>query len=177
MHVSVRHGIQVIVAAWLALGSSGLFAHDIYSSWADAKLLGDRVEIVLTIARSCAQSFLPDSAQQPPITPENFAAVEPRLRQLAPQLFELTVNGKPLALKSAVVKISGDADVTYTLTYSRPATGTLRFFAVFLGYLVDGHTVTLAISDAAGADLGWSPLTLDQARFQVRLPAPSSPKP
>lgn len=177
MHVSVRRGIQLIVAVWLALGGTVAFAHDIYSSWAEAKLLGDRLEISLTLARSCAHSFLPDFAQQPPITPENFAAIQPRLRQLAPQLFELTVNGKPLPLKSADVKIGGDVDVTFTLIYPRPATGTLRFFAVFLGHLVDGHTLTLAVSDAAGNDLGWSPLTLDRARFQVRVTAAPTAKP
>jgi len=177
MHSSMTRRFWITVVLGLAFCADPLAAHDIYSSWAEAKVLDDRLEITLTLARSCAHSLLPDAANRPPITPENFAAIEPRLRQIGSELFELSVDGKPVVAKSVAAKIGGDVDVTFTLTYPRPAHGTLRFFAVFLGYLVDGHTVTLAVSDAAGRDLGWSPLTLDQARFQVRLPVPPAPKP
>lgn len=147
-------------------------AHDLYASWAEARVHSDRLEIALTLARSSALALLIDGSPLPPITPENFADYAPRLRAIASELFEVSAGGQPLRLDSASSKISGDADVVFTLVYLRPATGPLRFFAWYLGALIDGHVATLVVSDAAGRDLGWSPLSLDQPVFSVPLTPP-----
>lgn len=147
-------------------------AHDAYSSWVDARLLSERLELTLVLSRANAHALLPDAGRMPAITPDTFPSLAPRLRELAPELLPLTANGKALKLASAQVKLSDETDVTFVLSYARPAPGPLRFFAQYLGHLVDGHVATVAVSNGAGDDLGWSPVSLDQPYFQiVVLPA------
>jgi hypothetical protein len=156
-----------------------LRAHDLYTSFVEAKLLTDRLEVTLTLGRVNASPLLPDAATKrlPPLTPENFAAAEPRLRSAAPALLSISAAGKPLSFSApAVVKLSGDSDVTFTLTYPRPTAGPLKFFAQFVGALVDGHTATVVLTNAAGDDFGWSPVSFDQPVFEVPLPAPTPAK-
>jgi hypothetical protein len=165
----------------LSFGALSARAHDIYTSFAEAKLLPDKLEITLTLARSSAHNFLPEPRTSPPITPETFPDYAPQLRALAPQFFQITSGAKPLALAApADVKISGDADVVFTLTYPRPPPGPLKFFGYYLGYLVDGHVATFVVANGAGDDLGWSPLSIDQPTFHVVVPAsnaaPKKPK-
>ena len=133
-------------------------------------MLADQLEITLTLARSSAHDLLPDAKKLPPITPENFAEFAPRLQAIARELLPITNAGKPLPLKSAGVKITGDADITFTLLHPAPAPGKLRLFAAYVGHLVDGHVATIVVTAAKGEDLGWSPVTLDQPVFEVTLP-------
>ena len=153
-----------------------LRAHDIYSSWTEAVLRTDRLELTLTLARASALRLLPNGKTLPPITPENFAEYASPLKAAAPDLFEIKSVGKVLGLSSTEVTISGDADITFKLNYPRPAPGALRFAVNYLFQLVDGHVGTLVVTDPSGRDLGWSPVTVDQAVFEIRLPATSAPK-
>jgi hypothetical protein len=158
--------------AAIAVFGSAARAHDIYTSWTETFVRADRLEMTLTLSRSSALRLIPDANALPPITTENFSAYSPRLKTIAPQLFELTSAGKPLTLSSSRVEISGDADITFHLIYPRPAAGaTLRFVAQYLFHLVDGHVGTLVVNDAAGKDLGWSPVSVDQPAFELRVPA------
>ena len=152
-----------------------LHAHNILTSWAEAKFTADHIEITLTLARASAHAFMPDAQTRPPITPENFKEYLPDLRAAAPELIQITAAGKPVALKSTEVEISGD-DINYKLVYPRPKAGPVKFFAYYLGYLVDGHVATLVVSNAKGDDLGWSPLSMDQPFFQIPLPGDPPPK-
>jgi hypothetical protein len=154
-----------------------LRAHDIYTSWTDSYVRTDRFELTLTLARASALRLIPDSNALPPITPENFAEYAPRLKAVARELFEITSNGKPLTHSSVDMKISGDADITFHLAYPRPDTGSLRFVAHYLFRLVDGHVGTLVVSHAVGKDLGWSPVSVDQPVFEIKIPASRPPKP
>ncbi len=157
-----------------ALLTLPLHAHDIYSSWAEAKLLADKLEITLTLARSSAHDLLPNAKQLPAITPENYADFAPKLRAVASDLIRLSDGGKPLKFVSGEARISGDADITFTLIYAKPTTSPLRVTADYLGYLVDGHVATVVVTGASGEDIGWSPVTMDQPVFQVALPAAKS---
>lgn len=154
-----------------------LRAHDRYTSFVEAKLLPDRLEVTLTLGRINASPLLPDAATKrlPPLTPENFADAEPRLRSAAPALLSISAAGQPLSFSApAIVKLSGDSDLTFTLTYPRPTAGPLKVFAQFVGSLVDGHTATVVLTNAAGDDLGWSPVSFDQPVFEVALPLPAA---
>lgn len=156
-----------------------LRAHDIYTSFVEAKLLADRLEVTLTLGRANASPLFPDAEAKklPPLTPENFAAFEPRLRSAAPALLQISAAGKPLAFSApATAKLSGDSDLTFTLTYPRPTVGPLKFFAQFVGSLVDGHVATVVLTNAVGDDYGWSPVSYDQPVFEVALPVPSRGK-
>jgi hypothetical protein len=152
-----------------------LHAHDIYSSWTEAVLRADRLELTLTLARASALRLLPNAKKLPPITPENFSEYASPLKAAAAELFEIKSAGKVLGLSSSEVTISGDADITFKLNYSRPDPGALRFAVNYLFQLVDGHVGTLVVSDSSGRDLGWSPVTVDQAVFEVQLPATPRP--
>jgi hypothetical protein len=162
---------------WLAvlLLALPLRAHDIYTSWAEAKILADKLELTLTLARSSAHDLLPDAKKLPAITPDNYSEFAPKLRAVASDLIRISAGGKPLKFISGDAKISGDADITYTLVYAKPAASPLRFIADYLGYLVDGHVATVVVSGPAGEDIGWSPVTMDQPVFQVALPAATPP--
>ena len=98
----------VIVAGLIALP---LRAHDIYSSWAEAKILTDKLELTLTLARSCAHDLLPDAKKLPAITPETFAELAPKLRAIAPDAV--------IAPPGTIVNVNGvytesaDADMIY----------------------------------------------------------------
>jgi hypothetical protein len=153
-----------------------LRAHDIYSSWTDAVIHPDRLELTLTLARASALRLLPNANTLPPITPESFSEYAPRLKAAAPELFEIKSAGKTLVLSSSEVTISGDADITYRLAYPRPPPGMLRFTVHYLFQLVDGHVGTLVVRDPAGKDLGWSPVTVDQPVFEVKLDRPGTAK-
>jgi hypothetical protein len=157
------------LATLVLAGSFILRAHDIYSSWAETKILADRLELTLTMARSSAHDLLPDARSRPPISPASFAGVEKELRAAALRLLKITSDGKPLPVRTVAVKISGDNDVAFTLSYPQPSTGTLTFSLHYLRELVDGHVATLVISNARGDDLGWTPLTVDQPNFQISV--------
>ena len=152
--------------------SSPLRAHDIYTSWTDATLHDDRLELTLTLARASAARLLPNADLLPPITPDNFARVATQLKATAAELFELSSDGKLLKLTRADVTISGDSDITFQLTYPRPGIGQLRFVAKYLLRLVDGHVGTLVVSDAAGNDLGCCPVVKKKPVFEIRVPPP-----
>jgi hypothetical protein len=171
---SLRCRSAVALALVLAL-SVPLGAHDIYSSWTDVTLRAERLELTLTLARASAPRLLSNGNALPPITPDNFAEFAPPLKAVAAQLFEISAAGKPLKLTSCEVGISGDADITFHLVYPRAAPGTLRFAVNYLFHLVDGHVGTLVVTDSAGKDLGWSPVSVDQPVFEVRVPAPTRP--
>jgi hypothetical protein len=139
-------------------------------------VLADKLEVTLTLARSSAHDLLPDAKKLPAITPENFSEFAPRLQSIASELLAITSAGKPLPLKSAQVKISGDADITFTLAYAPAAPGKLRLFAAYLGRLVDGHVATLVVTGANSEDLGWSPATMDQPVFETTVPTAPAKK-
>lgn len=167
--------ISFCVFAFLLLALP-LRAHDPYTSWAEAKLFADKLELTLTLARSSAHDLLPDAKKLPAITPETYAEFAPKLRAVAADLIRLSAGGRPLKFVSGETKISGDNDITFTLVYAKPTASPLRFIADYLGYLVDGHVGTIVVTGPAGEDIGWSPVTMDQPAFQVALPAATPPK-
>jgi len=69
-----------------------------------------------------------------------------------------------------VADLSGDSDLTFTLTYPRPTVGPLKFFAQFVGWLVDGDVATVVLTNAVGDNYGWSPVSYDQPVFEVAWP-------
>ncbi len=167
LHVRSVCFVFLMLAAALALP---LRAHDNYTSWVEAVVHPDRLEVTLTLARTSALRLLTDANTLRPITPESFPTYASRLKAAAPDLLEVKSAGQLLTLSTSNVTISGDADITYRLTYPRPKASTLRFAASYLFQLVDGHVGTLVVSDSSGKDLGWSPVTVDQPSFELRLP-------
>ena len=164
-----RFAWPILCLIAIASGSTPLRAHDLYTSWTEARLGPERLELTLTLARGAALRLLPGAHAAPPITPENFADYAPQLRRVAALLFTITAAGKALTLRDAVVTISGDNDITFQLTYP-PAKGSpLRFKASYLLRQIDGHNGTIVVVDAQGKDLDWSPVTVEQPVFELPL--------
>jgi hypothetical protein len=165
--------VLLMLSAALALP---LCAHDNYTSWVEAVVHPDRLEVTLTLARTAALRLLPDANTLPPITPKSFPDYASRLKAAAPNLIDIRRDDAVLTLSSREVTISGDADITYRLTYPRPKAGTLRFAANYLFQLVDGHVGTIVVSDSSRKDLGWSPVTVDEPNFELKLPQDGTAK-
>jgi hypothetical protein len=162
-------GLLGLLVASLLLLTAPLRAHDIYTSFVEARLDEHSTEVTVTLSRSSALQLLPDGDQRPPVTPQNFPDYAAQFQRVAPDLLRISAAGKLLAMKSAKVAISGDADITFTLTYPASAPGLFRVFAQYVGHLVDGHVVTLVLSNGHGDDLGWSPVSIEQPTFQITL--------
>lgn len=150
-------------------------AHDIFSSWTDAHVREDRIELIFTLSRPSALRLIPEGNVLPPITPENFHEYAPRLKAVAHELYELSVGGQALALTASEEKIAGEDDVEFRLTFPRPDEGTLKILGLYLQYLVDGHTGTLVVYAGQDTKLGWAPISYDQPSFEVPLPARGAP--
>lgn len=171
-----RHGGAGLGPALLARLLAFLFlalplrAHDPFSSWTEAHIHDDRIELELSMSRSSALLLLADSAKLAPITLENFPGYEPKLKAIAGELFELSAGNRVLQPVAAGVQPTGTDDVAFRLRYPRPESGPLRFLGFYFDSLVDGHVGTLVVSLADGTNLGWSPLSVDQPAFEVTLP-------
>jgi hydrogenase/urease accessory protein HupE len=154
------------------------FAHDPFTSWTNARIKADRIELETTLARSSAILLLPNNEKLPSIQPENFAQYEPALKAAAPTMFEVTAAGVPLSVRSIEVKLPDDeADIEFRITYPLPATGPLRFTALYLEAMAQDHVGTLVVVNHAGKDVGWEPLSAQTIFLEVPLPAPpESPK-
>lgn len=150
-------------------------AHNIFTSWTDAQVSDARIDLELTLSRISALRLIPDGKTLPPITPENFAEVAPKLKAVAPEMFELSQAGRIIPLTASDVKISGDDDVTFRLTFVRPESGVVRFFGNYVQFLIDGHVGTLVVNNPAGETLGWGPLSMDLAVLDVTLPKVGAP--
>ena len=161
------------VAAFL-LGVLPLRAHDTFSSWTDAYLYPDRTELIITVSRVSALRFLPNGNTLPPITPENFPAYAPKLKAIAPELFELSAAGRTLPLTASEVSLANEEDITFRLTFPKPATGPLRLFGNYLQFLADGHVGTLVVKKADDTTSALSPISIDQPSLDVPLP-PADP--
>jgi hypothetical protein len=160
----------LLVLCLFAAAPSALRAHDPYTSWTDLRVLPDRLELTLTLSRGSALRLLPNADKLAPITDDNFAGYAEPLRIVAPLLFFLVADGKPLRLVSAAPKLGDEKDLIFVLAYPRPPAAALRIRADYLRLQVDGHVGTVAAMDPAGQDLGWGPLNVDEPELTVKLP-------
>ncbi len=160
----------LLFLSFFAAALPALHAHDPYTSWTDLRVLPDRLELTLTLARGSALRLLPNAEKLAPITEDNFAVYAEPLRIVAPLIFFLVADGKPLRLVSATPKLGDEKDLVFVLVYPRPPAASLRIRADYLRLQVDGHTGTVAAMDPAGQDLGWAPLNVDEPELAVKLP-------
>ncbi|MEO7415100.1 MAG: HupE/UreJ family protein [Opitutaceae bacterium] len=169
--------IATALVAFLLLVAPALRAHNIFSSWTDAVVRTDRIELDLTLSRTSALRLIVDGDKLPPITPENFGDYEAKLKASALELFVLSAADQALPLTASSVKISGEDDVAFTLIFPRPAGGTLRFLGNYVQFLIDGHVGTLVIKNSDDSTIAWGPVSIDQPVVDINLPAIDAPAP
>ena len=105
----------LLFLGFFAAALPALHAHDPYTSWTDLRVLPDRLELTLTLARGSALRLLPNAEKLAPITEDNFAAYAEPLRIVAPLIFFLVADGKPLRLVSATPKLGDEKDLVFVL--------------------------------------------------------------
>lgn len=156
-------------------------AHDPFTSWTNARIKTEHLELEVTLSRGSALLLLPNGDKLPSITAENFAGFAPGLKTAANTLFEVTAAGMPLTPRSVEVKLTDDdmgaTDVLFRIVYPAPSFGPVRFTAFYLEKMVDDHVGTLVVTDNAGKDVGWEPLSVQTIFLEVPLPASSAATP
>jgi hydrogenase/urease accessory protein HupE len=130
----------------LAACAGRALAHNPMTSWAVARLHADRVELEVDLSSESAWTLLGGSTSSAP----DVGAELPKLKELAPSLYQVSAGGAELAASSAEVELREEDGVGFLLVYPRPSGATLRFDAAFLRRLPAGHRTALTLKDADG---------------------------
>lgn len=157
-----------------ALGCASLArAHDPFSSSATAQVTTQNLVLTVAMAQSAARDLLdkPAGVVQEGITDENFNRYHERFVQRALSLYSITAGGVTLRPIDSKASLSGENDVEFEVRYPAPTTGPLRFRALYLNQMEDGHVATLYVENAARDDLGWGYLEKETPILEVALPA------
>jgi hypothetical protein len=139
----------------LALCAGRALAHNPMASWAVARMHDDRVELEVELSAESAWALLGGSPDVPP----DVGAELPRLKELAPSLYQVSAGGVELVANSAEVELREEDGVGFLLVYTRPSGGTLRFEAAFLRRLPRGHRTALTLKNAGDKVLRTEVLT------------------
>jgi hydrogenase/urease accessory protein HupE len=143
--ISVKSRVKAcLLLLLLAVCAGRAFAHNPMTSWAVARLQGERVELEVEMSAESAWVLLGKPADTAP----DVAAELPRLKQLAPELYALSDGGAGLAPRSAEVELTEEDGVNFRLVYERTSGGPLRFDAAFLRKLSPDHRTALTLKDA-----------------------------
>jgi hydrogenase/urease accessory protein HupE len=137
-------GKRCLLVLLLVACAGRALAHNPMTSWAVARIHDDRVELEVDLSAESAWSLLGGSTESAP----DVGAELPRLKGLAPSLYEVSAGGAGLAPSSAEVELREEDGVGFLLTYPRPPGKPLRFDAAFLKRLTPGHKTALTLKDA-----------------------------
>jgi hydrogenase/urease accessory protein HupE len=170
-HFAHRSGLACLVAAFLAIALSAR-AHDPFSSTGNAQLTSTGIELTVTLSRSATIDLLGRPANQPAedITEENLERLSPQLLERGRSLYLITAGGVTLPPGDAQVGLTGENDVELHIFYPPPTAGPLRFRALYLAKVAEGHIATLYVENAARDDLGWGYLEAATPVLEVPLP-------
>ncbi|HEX8190715.1 MAG TPA: HupE/UreJ family protein [Pyrinomonadaceae bacterium] len=144
--------------------AGGALAHNPMTSWAVARIQDDRVELEVDMSAESAWSLLGGSADSAP----DVGAELPRLKELAPSLYEVSTGGALLAPDSAEVELREEDGVGFLLVYPRPPGGPLRFDAAFLKKLTPDHKTALTLKGADDKVLRTEVLTAAAGSLEAR---------
>ncbi len=162
--------LLVLLAAY-ALTTAGAHAHDPYQGWTSADLRTDGTMLIsLTIGQGAARNLL-EPKPEVYFTEDNFAEYHAPLKAQALNLFTVTSNGTTLAPKTAESILTDEADVTFIITYPRPAPGALHIKANYLQKMEDGHVDTLEVVEGTRASYGMADLDVEHPALDLTLPA------
>lgn len=138
-----RHKTCLLILLLAACAGRAL-AHNPMTSWAVARLHGDRVELEVEMSAESAWTLLGEPATSAP----DVAAATDRLKGIAPDLYKLSAGGAELSPRSAEVSLPDEDGVNFQLVYPRPRGGPLNFDAEFLQKLSPDHRTALTLKDA-----------------------------
>lgn len=143
--MTTRRKFCLLFLLLLVLCAGRALAHNPLTSWAVARLHADRVELEVELSAESAWGLLGGPATSAP----DVGAVLPRLKEIAPSLYKISVGGEELTPSSAEVELREEDGVGFLLVYPRPAAGgPLRFDAAFLRKMPADHKTALTLKDA-----------------------------
>ncbi|MBV8857471.1 MAG: HupE/UreJ family protein [Acidobacteria bacterium] len=164
-----RGKAYLLVLLLAACAGRVVLAHNPMTSWAVARLHADRVELEVELSAESAWTLLGGSKDLAP----DVGAELPKLKELAPSLYEVSAGGARLAPVSAEAELREEDGVGFLLVYPRPAGAPLRFDAAFLRRLPADHRTALTLKDASDKVLRTEVLTA--ASSSVEANAEGSP--
>lgn len=147
----------------LAACAGRVLAHNPMTSWAVARLHGDRVELEVELSAESAWALLGGSRDSAP----DVGGELPKLKELAPSLYKVSADGVELSPSSAEVELREEDGVGFLLVYPRPSGGPLRFDAAFLRGLPADHRTALTLKDAADKVLRTEVLTAASSSLET----------
>jgi hypothetical protein len=128
----------------------------------------DKMEVEIIMSRAPVRLLL-DHPPVTPVTEDNFEeAYHALLKKYAPEMLEITVDGKPLAPASADVALFEETDVQFSFVYPRPSNGRLRFTANFLKRMGDGYGNSLGMNEDRKV-LGYGDQSTDNLAWEINL--------
>lgn len=135
-------------------------AHDPFEITGVARLDPEKLAMEVTMARSTAHRLATgDRSPRATFSPEALAAYESRLRASAPSLYEVTSDGRALALEFVSAKVTDEGDVAIALASAAPPGARLAFRARHLALLGDGYTSALSVARGGAKPTAFKLLT------------------
>jgi hypothetical protein len=152
--------VAALVLAITALARSTR-AHDPFELTAVARPNIEKLVIEVTMARSTARRLATgDRSARATFVPVEFAAYQSKLRALAPSLYDVTSDGRPLPLEAVSTRLTAESDVEIVVVSSSPPGATLRFRARHLDVLGEGYTSALSVERGGGKQTYYKLLTV-----------------
>ncbi|MBV9927313.1 MAG: HupE/UreJ family protein [Acidobacteria bacterium] len=155
----------------LAACAARVLAHNPMTSWAVARLHADRVELEVELSSESAWTLMGGSLDVAP----DVGARLPKLKELAPSLYEVSAGGSQLAPTSVEVELREEDGVGFVLVYPRSSGAPLRFDAAFLRSLPAGHKTALTLKDADDKVMRTEVLTAAASSLEAKADDSSSP--
>lgn len=147
----MNSGFRLLATLLIALSMTGnLCAHGGFENRTDVRIYQDRIDLFVRTSYGLAWKILGERA---PATADEVGRViaKPLLVEAAPDLFELTAEGRTLHPKSRDAIFELNEDVAFKLTYERPARWPLVLRARFFNLLGPLDSGTLSVFDQTTA--------------------------
>lgn len=145
-------------------------AHDPFEITSVARVEAAALTLEVTMARSTARRLVAgkDGAREPFVR-ENVAQRLAELERLAPSLFELTADGRPLRSHRASARLTSENDMLVGVVYERPTGTRLTLVASHLRRLPEGYTSALSVTQGGAATARFKLLVATDPAFEVPL--------
>ena len=160
---------------WIAvalLWAVALRAHDAMSSSAVAQLTPTRLELTVDLGAEAAWLFLGESLDQAPDIDRSMD----RLKAQAGKVYLLSWQGKEMKPRETSLSQRDDGGVAFKFVFDAPAgSGKLRFEALYLKRMAEGHLTVFTLVDADDNVLNGEILSPRQMSAEFTLPVPPVP--
>ena len=171
-HGHLRRVAAVLAAMWI-FAQAGR-AHEPFETFTMVSVRPDDLELNLTISPWTMHKLCDPEGKIAGLTPDNFAQHRARIAAAARTLFTVTSLKKALAVRSVVVALTEENDVSVRLVYPRPAEGKLTVQSAYLTKLGEPYGGIIDSADSDGRQLGWEQIAWDKPDLEITVLAAST---